>query len=170
MRQRWLMQSTVVGLALMLGLGIGAVGAEPVNPASPGEGDAVHLVDERGAILATVTVTDVERDWTGYKSTFKPRQGVEFVAFTLEIEAVEGDLELDGKDFDLQRDPGILEDSSSVQPERDDPPTLRGKVDIDEGDTATYLLVYEVPEGAGLSHLFWAPDGAFITLQYLGDI
>src|SRR5690606_11132982 len=112
MRKRWLMQCTVVGLAMMLGLGLGAVGAEPVNPASPGEGDAVHLVDERGDILATVTVTDVERDWTGYKSTFKPRQGVEFVAFTLEIKAVEGDLELNGKDFDLQRDPGILEDSS----------------------------------------------------------
>ncbi len=170
MRIKRLALAAMVGLAMMLGTGFGVAGAQPINPPAPEAGDAVHLVDERGDTLATVTVTGVERDWTGYKSTFKPRKGVEFVAFTLQIEAVEGDLEVDGKDFDLQRDPGILEDSSSVQPESDDPPALRGKVSIEEGDTATFLLVFEVPEGSGLSNLFWAPDNAFLTIQYLGDL
>jgi hypothetical protein len=69
----------------------------------------------------------------------------------------------------LQRDPGLLEDSSNVQPEGDDPPALGAKATIEQGETGTYLLVFDVPSGSSLSHLFWAPDGAFLTIQYLGN-
>jgi hypothetical protein len=161
--------AAMVGLALVLGSGLCTVSADTINPAAPGEGDAVHLVDKQGETLATVTVTDVKRDWTGYKPTFKPRQGVEFVAFTLEIEAVAGDLDLSSKEFDLQRDPGVLEITSNVQSENDDPPALGARATIEEGQSATYLVTYEVPEGSSLSQLFWAPEGAFLAIQYLGE-
>lgn len=138
--------------------------ADRVNPLAPGIDDAVTLVDDNGQELAVLTVTSVTDDWTDYPQNHKPRTGVRYLGIVVEAESLTNGVELDSDDFDLQIDPGMMLDAASVQTTDDDAPVLKGEIDLDKGDTATFVLVYAVPEDAAYSQLFWGDDDVVITI------
>jgi hypothetical protein len=139
-------------------------GGDRINPLTPGIGDAVVLTDDDGQELASLTVIAVEDDWTDYPANHSPRNGTRYVGFTIEAEALVNNVELDSDEFDLQIDPGLLIDSSSVRGASEDIPVLQNDIDLDKGDTATFVLVYSVPEDIPYSQLLWHDDDVLITI------
>lgn len=159
---------TVVAIFAMPLLTVGQ--EDRVNPAIPRLGDPVVLTDARGSQVATMTLTGVERGWDAFSSAHHPPSGTEYVAFTLELEVTGDDeLTLSHKEFDLQVDPGILVDIASVRGDDIDPPQLTGKEEVAAGDTLAFTVIFSVPEGTPLTALYWAPEGAFLTIAVLDD-
>lgn len=135
-----------------------------INPLTPGVGDAVLLTDDDGREVASLTVITVEDDWADFPSNHSPRNGTRYVGFTIEAEALADSVELDADQFDLQIDPGLLIDASSVRGANEDIPVLQNDIDLARGDSATFVLVYSVPEDIPYSHLFWQDDDVLITI------
>ena len=147
----------------------GTAQSDPVNPPAPGIGDAVTFIDEDDEPVATVTLVSVERDWTSYNASHTPAEDTDYLALTVEVEGLPDSpgVEIDREDFALQVDPGVLVEVAGVRSDTADPPLLRGSIDVEEDDVATFTLVYEIPTGTPVAHLFWTPGDAFLTVAEL---
>lgn len=149
----------------------GAVSGGAVDPAL---GESVVYVDVSGNPVANITVEDVERNWQDYAEFSEPEPGIEYVAFTVTVESVisRGAVEIRDFDFTLQDSAGFLwgttfadaADGVEIGPLDDD-------VQLASGESATFLVVFEVLQDQQLAHLFWQPDsGRLITLASLEGV
>ena len=161
----------VLLLAVVLCLPMaGAAQGTRVNPAAPVEGDTITSLDAKGNEVATITLTGIERDWTGYSSSHKQPEGVEYVATALEVTVTnKDDLEISHSAFSLQVDPGVLVDQAAVRSDTIDPPMLINKETIAPGDTLAFSLVFAMPDGTPLTSLFWTTEDAFLTVASFAD-
>ena len=171
----------ILGALLLLVMSAAGIAAQDATPAAdapiaggtvdPAVGDVVTYVDVSGNPVANVTVDQVERDWQDYGEYDEPDPGVEYVAFTVTVESVvnRGSVEVSDFDFTLQDTGGFLwgtayasaADGVEVTPLEDD-------LSLVSGESATFLVVFEVLQGQELAHVFWQPDsGRLITLASL---
>lgn len=180
------MRKLLAVLGAMLLMSVSAIGvlAQDATPAAapagggnaidPVIGDTVTYVDKAGNPAANVTVESVERGWQDYGEYDEPSVGVEYVAFTVTVESVaaSGAVEVSDFDFSLQDANGFLwgtayadaAEGAEVTPLEDD-------VLLAGGESATFLVVFEVTAGSPLAHLFWQADsGRLITLAMLEGV
>jgi hypothetical protein len=171
----------IVGALLLLGVSaIGAMAQDatpaadaPVNAGSvdPAIGETVTYVDVSGNPVADITVDSIERNWQDYGEFDEPDPGVEYVAFTVTVESVvnRGAVEVSDFDFTLQDSGGFLWGTSFASAaEGAEITTLEDDLSLVSGDSATFLVVFEVLQNQPLAHLFWQPDsGRLITLAGL---
>jgi hypothetical protein len=162
----------------MSAAGIAAQEATPAADApitggtvDPAAGDVVTYVDVSGNPVANVTVDQVTRDWQDYGEYDEPDPGVEYVAFTVTVESVvnRGSVEVSDFDFTLQDTAGFLWGTSYAQAaEGVEVTPLEDDLSLVSGESATFLVVFEVLQGQELAHVFWQPDsGRLITLASL---
>jgi len=137
----------------------------------PALGDSVTYVDVSGNPVANVTVDEVVRDWQDYGEFDEPDPGIEYIAFTVTVESVvnRGAVEVSDFDFTLQDSAGFLWGTAFASAaEGAEITTLEEDLNLASGDSATFLVVFEVLQGQELAHLFWQPDsGRLITLASL---
>lgn len=137
----------------------------------PAVGDVATYVDVSGNPIAEVTIDEVVRDWQDYDEFYEPDPGIEYVAFTLTVNSVinRGAVEVSDFDFSLQDSGGFLLSSSFVDVAPGVQPTvLEDDINLASGESATFLVVFEVLQDQELAHLFWQPDsGRLITLASL---
>jgi hypothetical protein len=173
-------------LGAMLLMSVSAIGAmaQDATPAAvpatggsaidPAIGEAVTYLDEAGNPAAHVTVDAVERGWQDYGEFDEPSVGVEYVAFTVTVESVttSGAVEVSDFDFSLQDVDGFLWGTSFADAaEGAEIATLEDDVLLAGGESATFLVVYEVAAGQPLAHLFWQPDsGRLLTIAMLEGV
>jgi len=170
----------LTALLLFMVSALGAI-AQDATPAAdepltagavdPAVGDTATYVDVSGNPVAHVTVDSVVRDWQDYGEYDEPDPGVEYVAFTVTVESVvnRGAVEVSDFDFTLQDSAGFIWCTAFVDTaEGAEITTLEDDLSLASGDSATFLLVFEVLQGQELAHLFWQPDsGRLITLASL---
>ena len=174
--------TVLVAALLLMGGSASLVGAaqDDATPAAAGEGsavdpavgDTVSVVDTRGTEFVTATVNEVIRPWEDYGEFEEPERGTEYVAFLIELEAVGDDpITVEAFQFKLQDAQGFLFDTSFVTGEEGaDPAPLSEPSEIDGGDSAEVLVVFNIFEDQGLAHLFWVPEnetGRLVTLAQL---
>lgn len=180
------MRKLLAVLGAMLLMSVSAIGvlAQDATPAvapagegnaiDPAVGDTVTYVDEAGNPAANVTVEGVERGWQDFGEFDEPSVGVEYVAFTITVESVaaSGAVEVSDFDFTMQDAAGFLWGTSYADAaEGAEVATLEDDVLLAGGESATFLVVFEVTAGSPLAHLFWQPDsGRLITLAALGGV
>lgn len=151
-----------------------AAGVDAGNAGDPAVGDTVTYVDESGNPVATVTVDGVERGWQEFGEYNEPDAGNEYVAFTVTVnsEVTRGSLEVSDYDFSLQDTDGFLwgtayadaAEGTEIVPLEDD-------LNLASGESATFLVVFQVLEGQQLAHVFWQPDsGRLLTLASLEGV
>lgn len=170
------------GALLLLLMSVAGLAAQEATPAAdapiatggsvdPAIGDTATYVDVSGNPVADITIDQVVRDWQEFGEYDEPDPGVEYVAFTVTVESVvnRGAVEVSDYDFTLQDSAGFLwgtawadaAEGVEVTPLEDD---LR----LASGESATFLVVFEVLQDQELAHLFWQPDsGRLITLASL---
>lgn len=179
----------IVGAMLMLSVSVlGVVAQDSATPAAspaadaplsagavdPAIGDTAVYVDVSGNPVANVTVDNAERNWQDYGEFNEPEPGVEYIAFTVTVESViaRGAVEVRDFDFTLQDSAGFIwgtsfadaADEVEVGPLDDD-------LNLATGESATFLVVFEVLQDQELAHLFWQPDsGRLITLASLEGV
>ena len=151
-----------------------AAGVDAGNAGDPAVGDTVTYIDESGNPIATATVDNVERGWQEFAEYYEPEGGTEYVALTLTVnsEVGRGTLEVSGFDFSLQDSDGFLWGTAFVDAaEGTEIVPLEDDLNLGAGESATFLVVFEVLEGQQLTHVFWQPDsGRLITLAMLEGV
>lgn len=173
-------------LGAMLLMSVSAIGAlaQDATPAAgtatasnavdPAIGDTVTYVDEAGNPAANVTVESVERGWQDYAEFDEPSVGVEYVAFTVTVESVaaSGAVEVSDFDFSMQDANGFLWGTSFADAaEGAEVTPLEDDVLLAGGESATFLVIFEVTAGTPLAHLFWQADsGRLLTLASLEGV
>lgn len=166
-----------VWLLTVSALGVVAQEATPADEpltagaVDPTLGASVTYVDVSGNPVANVTVEEVVRDWQEYGELDEPDPGIEYIAVTVTVESVitRGSVEVSDFDFTLQDSAGFLWGTAFVNAaEGVEITPLEDVLNLESGDSATFLVVFEVLEGQELAHLFWQPDtGRLITLVSL---
>ncbi len=115
-------------------------------------------------------MTEITRNWQDFGEFEEPDPGVEYIAVTIEVESLtsRGAIEVDPFDFSLQTPAGFLYSNAFAQGAEDlDPPVLTESTSLAGGETLEALIIFEVFEDEELAHLFWAPEGAFLTAANL---
>jgi hypothetical protein len=180
------MRKILAMLGAMLLMSVTAIGAmaQDATPAAapagggsavdPAIGETVTYVDVSGNPIAHVTVENVERNWQGFDEFYEPDPGVEYVAFTITVESVitRGSVEVSDFDFSMQDASGFLWSTAFVQAAPGtDPAPLEDDLALVTGDSATFLVVFEVLQDQPLAHLFWQPDsGRLLTIANLEGV
>lgn len=138
---------------------------ESTNPVDPAIGDTVTYYGENGDPVGEITVTEITRNWEDYGEFEEPDPGVEYIAFTIEVESLtsRGAIDVDPYRFQLQTPAGFVFGTSYVQGAEDlDPAVVTESTSLAGGETLEGLLVFEVFADEELAHLFWAPDSSFL--------
>lgn len=149
---------------------------QPLSAGSvdPALDETVTYIDVSGNPVANVTVEDVLRDWQDFGEFDQPDPGIEYVAFTITVESVvnRGSVEVSDFDFTLQDSAGFLWGTTFASAaEGVEVTPLEDDLSLASGDSATFLVVFEVLQGQQLAHLFWQPDsGRLITLASLAGV
>ena len=176
--------AVLFGALLLLMTSVAGAVAQDATPAAdaplsagavdPALGDTVTYVDVSGNPVANVTVENVQRDWQDYGEFDEPDPGIEYVAFTVTVESVinRGSVEVSDFDFTLQDSAGFLWGTTYASAaEGVEPAPLEDDLSLASGDSATFLVVFEVLQGQELAHLFWQPDsGRLLTLAALDGV
>ncbi len=140
------------------------------NPVDPEIGDTVTYFGKNGDPVGTIVVTEITRNWEDYGEFEEPDPGVEYISFTIEVESLtaRGAINLDPYRFTLQAPSGFFYNTAYAQGAEDvEPAILRERVNLAGGETLETQVVFEVLEGEELAHLFWMPEGAFLTVAQL---
>ena len=129
------------------------------------------LFSERGDTIATLVVTDVERDWQDYAEFYEPTAGKEFVAVTFEVSMESrGSLLVSSYSFQLLDGWGFMNAATWVEAdEMSDVPVLTEDVDVASGETVEFVVVFEVFEDAPLGFFMWQPEYGFYAMVDLTD-
>jgi hypothetical protein len=151
-----------------------AAGVDAGNAGDPAVGDTVTYVDESGNPVATISVDNVERGWQDFGEYDEPDAGSEYVAMTVTVnsEVGRGSIEVSDYDFSLQDSDGFLWGTAYVEAaEGTEVVPLEDDLNLASGESATFLVVFEVLEGQQLTHVFWQPDsGRLLTLASVEGI
>ncbi|HWK80685.1 MAG TPA: DUF4352 domain-containing protein [Thermomicrobiales bacterium] len=151
-----------------------AASSGDVNPVNPQIGDEVTLFATNGDAIATVSVTDVERNWEGYDEYQEPESGTEFIAVTIHIESTisRGAVEVNPYDFSLQDGKSFL--WSTAYASNEDSPkdvqVLSDTLQLAGGEDAEFLVVFQTYIDEPLQHVYWNPESSLLTLADLSDI
>ncbi|MGC4191775.1 MAG: DUF4352 domain-containing protein [Thermomicrobiales bacterium] len=145
-----------------------------VNPVNPQIGDAVTLFATNGDAIATVTVTDVERNWEGYDEYQDPESGTEYVAITIEVESTisRGAVEINPYDFSLQDGHSFLWSTAYATNEDSpkDTQVLGDTVQLAGGEKTEFLVVFQTYIDEPLQHVYWNPENSLLTLADLSEV
>lgn len=151
-----------------------AAGVDAGNVADPAVGDTVTYIDESGNPMASITIDNVERGWQDFGEYDEPEAGQEYVAMTVTVnsEVGRGSLEVSDFDFSLQDSDGFLWGTAYVDvAEGVEVAPLEDDLNLASGESATFLVVFQVLEGQQLTHVFWQPDsGRLLTLASLEGV
>ena len=140
------------------------------NPIDPAADDTVTFYGQNGDPAASVTVTGIERNWEDYDEYSEPDAGVEYIAFTVEVESLtsRGAIEVSSYDFNLQTATGYLYGTAYASAENAEPPLLEDDTSLAGGETLEFTVVFEVFQDEELAHLFWQPEsGVLLTVAQL---
>lgn len=151
-----------------------------VESAEVTEGEAAYargfnaealLYSERGDTIATLVVTDVERDWQDYAEYYEPTAGKQFVAVTFEVSMeTRGSLLVSSYSFQLLDGWGFMNAAAWVEAdEASDAPVLVEDVDVASGETVEFVVVFEVFEDAPLGYFMWQPEYGFFVMVDLTE-
>ncbi len=124
-------------------------------------GNTVVYVDESGNGIANITVVELARDWQGHDNQ-PPREGFEYIAVTVTVESTIARGTLDVRDHYviLQDADGFVWTRAGVRvPEDAATIPLAAPQQLANGESVTFLVVFQVLPGQALDHLFWAPAG-----------
>lgn len=149
-------------------------GSADTNPVNPAIGDPVMLFASNGDAIATVTVTDVERNWEGYDEYQDPENGTEYIAITIEVESTisRGAVEISPYDFKLQDGQSFLWGTTYARNEDSpkDTQVLTEDLSLAGGEKQTFLVVFQTFIDQPLQHVYWNPDKSLLTLADLSDV
>lgn len=129
------------------------------------------LYTERGAEIATLTVTDIEYDWSDYEQFYAPDAGKEYVAVTIEVSMMSrGSLGVSPFSFSLFDGFGVINSNAWVAPAAGVESTvLEDEEMVASGETATFTVVFEVYEDAPLAILMWQPSYSTAVMIDISD-
>ena len=129
------------------------------------------LFSERGDTIATLVVTDVERDWQDYAQYYEPTAGKIFVAVTFEVTMESrGSLLVSSYTFQFLDGWGFMNSAAWVEAdETADVPILVEDTDVASGETVEFVVVFEVFEDAPLGYFLWQPEYGFFVMIDLTD-
>ncbi len=170
----------LIAFLLLPTVGTATQGAATPVPVSDGDvfsgpaiGDTVTYVDDNGNGAANITVEEVMRGWQGHDDD-EPEGGYEYVAAVITIESTiaRGSFGVGPGNFRLQDEAGFMWDYADVTVQEDLPVLpLEDVVQLANGESATFLVVYEVLAGQPLDHLFWSLDSdRLLTLASVADV
>ncbi|MGC4107361.1 MAG: hypothetical protein QM753_13645 [Thermomicrobiales bacterium] len=145
-----------------------------VNPVNPQIGDVVTYFASNGDAIATVKVTNVERNWEGYDKYQEPETGTEYLAVTIEIESTitRGAVEVSPYDFNLQDGHSFLWRTAYARNE-DSPKDVQVLTDdllLAGGEKAEFLVIFQTYIDEPLQNVFWNPESSLLTLADLSEI
>lgn len=143
---------------------------ESANPVDPAIGDTVTYYGQNGEPVGEITVTEITRNWEDFGEYEEPDPGIEYIAFTIEVESLtsRGAIDVDPYRFTLQTPAGFLYRTTYAQgAEGLEPAVLTESTSLAGGETLEALVIFEVFADEELAHLFWNPEGAFLTLANL---
>jgi hypothetical protein len=178
--------SAFIVMVMMLGsmstvaLAQRAATPEPVGETEVTEGELAYarglnaeaiLFSERGDTIATLVVTDVERDWQDYGSFYEPAAGKEYVAVTFEVTMESrGSIAVSSYSFQLLDGWGFMNSSAWVEAdELSDVEVLTQDLNVASGETVESVIVFEVYEGAPFGYLVWQAEYGFFVMVDLTD-
>lgn len=129
------------------------------------------LFSERGDEIATLVVTDVQRDWQDYADYYEPTAGKQFVAVTFEVTMQSrGSLLVSSYAFQLLDGFGFMNPAVYVEPaEGSDVPVLTENTNVASGETVEFVVVFETYEGAPLGFFLWQPEDGYYVMIDLTD-
>lgn len=124
------------------------------------------LFSERGDTIATLVVTDVERDWQDYAEYYEPTAGKEFVAVTFEVSMESrGSILVSSYSFQLMDGWGFMNPAMWVEAdEASDAPVLVEDTNVASGETVEFMVVFEVFEDAPFGYFLWQPEYGFFVM------
>jgi hypothetical protein len=143
---------------------------ESANPVDPEIGDTVTYYGANGDPVGEITVTEITRNWEDYGEFEEPDPGTEYIAVTIEVESLtsRGAIDIDPYRFTLQTPSGFFYNPDFVQGADDlDPAVISESTSLAGGETLEGLLVFQTFADEELAHLFWTPEGAFLTVANL---
>lgn len=149
-----------------------AAAAAPLGAVDPRVGDTVAYLDETGDEIALVTVLDVVDPFEDFGEYFDVDADSRYVAIEVEVESTGDELDVEPYDFGLQTVDGFFFGDTFVSRDPgvgDDRPELE-TTEVEEGDSISGLLFFEVPEEAELARLIWQADtGRLLVLVDLRE-
>lgn len=130
-----------------------------LNPIDPAIGDLVTFHSVSGDALAELTVTGAERGWAGFDEGYGPEAGKEFVAVTVEVENVagRGNVVISPYEFGLHTEFGFTYMPAWVSSTSATPPVLLEEIQLTQGESTSFTVVFPVFEGEGLTSIDWVP-------------
>lgn len=144
------------------------------NPVNPQIGDPVTLFAANGDAIATVTVTDVERNWEGYDEYQEPDNGTEYIAITIEVESTisRGAVDVSPYDFSLQDGQSFLWGNAYARNEDSPKETqvLSDDISLAGGEKQTFLIVFQTFIDQPLQNVYWNPENSLLTLADLSEV
>lgn len=145
-----------------------------VNPVNPQIGDSITLFAANGDAIATISVTDVERNWEGFDEYQEPETGSEYVAVTIEIESTvsRGAVEVSPYDFSLQDGQSFLWSTAYARNEDSpkDVQVLTDTMQLAGGENAEFLVIFQTYVDQPLQNVYWNPESSLLTLADLSEI
>lgn len=148
----------------------GAINSERSSAGSSvGLGTPVSYLDEDGDEIGVITALNIIDPFDDFSEFFTPDEGVRYVGLEVDVRSTGDDIEVSPFDFSLWTSDGFLTRSAFVsRPEgREDPAELES-IELEEGETATGIVFFAVPENATIRAVVWQPE--FDRLLLLADL
>lgn len=156
----------------MLMSGFMAVSAQETSTASSTGFDApATWTDERGNEVATIAVTSIESDWTGYSEYSAPERGYIYVAVNFTVTNISGSsMIVEPYDFSLLDELGrnnarayvSLPDDSSDQIFEDD-------LALAADETVELTGIFQVPADVTPAVLLWQPESGMLVMVDISE-
>jgi hypothetical protein len=159
------------GLGAALGVAVRPAVAQDATPsaeACPGDphaGDTVPVIGPDGAVILTLTVTEVIDPFEEYDPTAPPARGQRFVVVRIDAEGIgPRPFDLDPNAFYLQDADGFLARPIGLRLGPEVTLTPLARIALEDGAVAKGFLAYAVLGGVRLDRLFFAPASDRLVL------
>ena len=162
--------TTLIAVALVAA-GFAGVAAQDVETSyAEGLNAPVTWSDNRGDVMASLQVTEVNPDWMDYEDGRGPDRNFVYQTVSIAVTNNTGDdWELSANSFSLVDAYGRVIRPSHVNVAEDvDYELLRGSVTVAQDETSELVLMYELPAGVDAGLLVWdqgSGKGAIVNLM-----
>lgn len=136
---------------------------------APGLNQGAAYIDDRGDVVAVVSVTAVERGWKDYDEYDEPDRGYEYVLVSIKVDVVGADaLSVDPYSFSMLDSLGLNSRTAYASP-KDGSQTvvLEDETPVSAGASLETNLVFSIYKDANPGFLMWQPDSGWIVMVNL---
>lgn len=164
--------SLFLAAALMM---VGVMGVAAQDDATTSFANGLNTpatwTDDRGNVVATLEVNEIDTDWTGHSEYSTPERGYLFQAVTFTVNNISGSsLIVEPYDFSLVDETGRNNGRTYVSLNEENEGLIFDEdVPLAADESAELTLVYQTPVDVAAAAMVWQPESGVLIIANFGE-